>query len=80
MFIVNGDGTYTVRFYHNGAADYVTVDSSLPVDQYGRLVFNGNGSYANSAANVLWVASIAKIRRPRAARVFLSSAATRWES
>jgi len=54
MFIVNGDGTYTVRFYHNGAADYVTVDSSLPVDQYGRLVFNGNGSYAKSASNVLW--------------------------
>jgi hypothetical protein len=54
MFIVNGDGTYTVRFYHNGAADYVTVDSALPVDQYGRLVFNGNGSYAKSASNVLW--------------------------
>ena len=46
MFIVNGDGTYTVRFYHNGVADYVTVDSALPVDQYGRLVFNGNGALA----------------------------------
>ena len=54
MFIVNGDGTYTVRFYHNGAADYVTVDSYLPVDQYGRLVFNGNGASAKSSSNVLW--------------------------
>src|SRR3990172_2095223 len=26
MFIVNGDGTYTVRFYNAGQANYVTVD------------------------------------------------------
>src|SRR5262249_5961986 len=30
MFIVNGDGTYTVRFLQNGAAHYVTVDNQLP--------------------------------------------------
>jgi len=30
MFIVNGDGTYTVRFFYNGKADYVTVDALLP--------------------------------------------------
>ena len=42
MFIVNGDGTYTVRFYNNGQADYVTVDSQLP------------SGYA-SLANELWV-------------------------
>jgi len=30
MFIDNGDGTYTVRFFNNGVADYVTVDRQLP--------------------------------------------------
>ena len=30
MFINNGDGTYTVRFYHNSVPDYVTVDTYLP--------------------------------------------------
>jgi predicted outer membrane repeat protein len=30
MFIDNGDGTYTVRFYHGGTPDYVTVDKWLP--------------------------------------------------
>lgn len=40
MFIDNGDNTYTVRFYdYSGDADYVTVDSYLPVDQWGRPVF-----------------------------------------
>ncbi|WP_204106580.1 MULTISPECIES: CARDB domain-containing protein, partial [Spirulina sp. CCY15215] len=31
MFIDNGDETFTVRFYNNGVADYVTVDKYLPV-------------------------------------------------
>jgi hypothetical protein len=56
MFIVNGDGTYTVRFYNGSQAEYVTVDSRLPVDQWGRLVFDGMGHYANSSSNELWVA------------------------
>jgi hypothetical protein len=56
MFIVNGDGTYTVRFFNGGKADYVTVDSQLPVDQWGRFVFANMGSMANSSSNVLWVA------------------------
>jgi hypothetical protein len=30
MFVVNGDGTYTVRFYRSGVTEYVTVDSYLP--------------------------------------------------
>lgn len=30
MFIDNGDGTYTVRFFNGGVADYVTVDNYLP--------------------------------------------------
>ncbi len=47
MFIVNGDGTYTVRFYHAGVAEYVTVDSYLP----------GGGSVNARVVNsVLWVA------------------------
>ncbi len=56
MFIVNGDGTYTVRFMNNGKADYVTVDSKLPVDQQGRFVYANYGQQANSNQNVLWVA------------------------
>jgi hypothetical protein len=56
MFIDNGDGTYTVRFYYyqtpdstNAQADYVTVDSMLPVC-YGSLVYSGLG-----AGNSLWL-------------------------
>jgi hypothetical protein len=56
MFIVNGDGTYTVRFFNKGKADYVTVDSQLPVDRFGRLVFANIGAAATSTANILWVA------------------------
>src|SRR5262249_53825994 len=34
MFIDNGDGTWTVRFYDNGSPDYVTVDNYLPSGGY----------------------------------------------
>ena len=43
MFINNGDGTYTVRFYYNGTADYVTVNSSLP-NYYGTLIYADYGT------------------------------------
>jgi hypothetical protein len=56
MFIVNGDGTYTARFFNNGRAEYVTVDSQLPVDRNGRFVFANLGDRADNAGNVLWVA------------------------
>ncbi len=56
MFIVNGDGTYTVRFYHNGAPDYVTVDSKLPVDARGNFVYADMGMSTHSASTPLWVA------------------------
>jgi hypothetical protein len=56
MFIVNGDGTFTVRFFNNGKAEYVTVDGQVPVDQWGRFVFANMGAYASSTSNVLWVA------------------------
>ena len=54
MFIANGDGTWTVRFYWNGSPDYVTVDDQLPV-YYGDLFYAGHGEAYNNPANVLWV-------------------------
>jgi len=50
MFIDNGDGTFTVRFYNNGVADYVTVDQFLPVDG------SASPSVFANASSVLWVA------------------------
>jgi hypothetical protein len=46
MFIANGNGTWTVRFYINGAADYVTVDNQLP---------DGGSLYDFVAGKPLWV-------------------------
>jgi hypothetical protein len=46
MFIDNGDSTYTVRFFNNGVADYVTVDNYLP---------NGGNTYDHPQGD-LWVA------------------------
>jgi hypothetical protein len=56
MFTNNGDGTYTVRFYDAGVAKYVTVDSMLPTDSGGKLIYDGAGASAKSTSNVLWVA------------------------
>lgn len=56
MFIDNGDGTYTVRFFNNGKADYVTVDKQLPTDTSGRFIFANCGGLASNTANELWVA------------------------
>ena len=44
MFIVNGDGTYTVKFFKSGQAEYVTVDSYLPTDGAGRLIYANMGA------------------------------------
>jgi hypothetical protein len=56
MFVVNGDGTYTVKFYNGGNAEYVTVDSWLPTNASGNLIYAGMGTnYANAGAE-LWVA------------------------
>jgi Calpain family cysteine protease len=55
MFIVNGDGTYTVRFFNAGKAEYVTVDSQLPTYS-GRFAFANYGGSATNSSNVLWVA------------------------
>jgi hypothetical protein len=50
MFVDNGDNTYTVRFYKNGVADYVTVDRYLPTTSWGSL------PYAKTPNSELWVA------------------------
>jgi hypothetical protein len=56
MFIVNGDGTYTVRMYNGSTPWLVTVDSYLPTNASGNLIYAGIGAnYANSG-NELWVA------------------------
>lgn len=56
MFINNGDGTFTVRFFHSGAAEYVTVDSMLPVNGSGTATYAWFGGSAGSSTNELWVA------------------------
>ncbi|MEM8780403.1 MAG: C2 family cysteine protease [Cyanobacteria bacterium P01_G01_bin.49] len=56
MFTDNGDGTFTVKFYKNGVADYVTVDRKLPTDSYGNSVYGNVGGHYNSSNNELWVA------------------------
>lgn len=56
MFIDNGDNTFTVRFWRNGVADYVTVDRYLPTDASGAFVYASKGSHYSNAGNELWVA------------------------
>ena len=58
MFIDNGDGTFTVRFYDERRAwsQYVTVDRYLPTwDRRDRL-FASFGTDNDDATNELWVA------------------------
>jgi hypothetical protein len=56
MFINNGDGTYTVRFNKSGKADYVTVDSQLPVDRFGNFLYANYGQNIANKTVPLWVA------------------------
>jgi Calpain family cysteine protease/Bacterial pre-peptidase C-terminal domain len=56
MFIDNGDGTFTVKFYRGGVSDYVTVDRYLPTDSSGRFIYGNLGAIANRTDNELWVA------------------------
>jgi hypothetical protein len=56
MFIVNGDGSYGVRFYQNGQERFVTVDSQLPTYAGGYLLYASMGQHASNSSNVLWVA------------------------
>ena len=56
MFTVNGDGTYTVRFFNSGVAQYVTVDSYLPTNSGGGLLYANSGAMYNNSSNELWTA------------------------
>jgi hypothetical protein len=56
MFVVNGDGTYTVRFYNNGKAEYVTVDSYLPTNGSGQSIYANLGAMYTNTNNELWTA------------------------
>lgn len=56
MFVDNGDGTYTVRFFANGTADFVTVSRKLATYSNGNLVYSGYGLSALSAATPIWIA------------------------
>jgi hypothetical protein len=55
MFLDNDDGTWTVRFYDNGTADYVTVNAMLPVNSAGQFVYADCGCLADNRNNVLWI-------------------------
>lgn len=56
MFVDNGDNTWSVRFFHDGVAEYVTVDRYLPTSGGGRAYASWGGGSATSPANELWVA------------------------
>ncbi len=56
MFSDNHDGTYTIRFFHDGKPFYVTVDRQLPVNDKGRFVYENRGDAADNPKNILWVA------------------------
>jgi hypothetical protein len=61
MFTDNGDGTYSVRFFTNGQADYVTVDNMMATRSDGTYLHAdaGDGTATNGLVadnNELWVA------------------------
>ena len=57
LFIDNGDGTYSVRYYDASMkADYVTVNRRLPAYSNGRLAYSGYGQSVSSTATTLWIA------------------------
>jgi hypothetical protein len=55
MFISNSNGTWTVRFYHDGVPDYVTVNDQLPVSTTNP-AFDGGYAFDQPLNGVLWVA------------------------
>jgi Calpain family cysteine protease len=60
MITINGDNTYTIRFFDNGKAEYVTVDNEFPVNSSGQFINANFGEYASSQSTVLWAALIEK--------------------
>jgi hypothetical protein len=59
-FIDNGDGTFTVEFFHNGTPDFVTVNRYLPTTSNGKLWYAGMGWSVSNTSNVLWVPLLEK--------------------
>jgi hypothetical protein len=61
MFIDNGDGTYTVRFYKpNGTADYVTVNRMVATTGSGTFYYANLGQSVSDPNTVLWVSLLEK--------------------
>lgn len=56
MFTDNRDGTFTVKFYRKGVADYVTVDKYLPTASNSRFIYGNIGGHYNNSNNELWAA------------------------
>jgi Ca2+-binding RTX toxin-like protein len=57
MFYDNGDGTFTVRFFHGSTSEYVTVNRMLPIDTDATAHFAGWGDNVfYNTNNELWVA------------------------
>ncbi len=54
MFINNGDGTFTVRFYSGSTPSYVTVNLSLPTYE-GAFIYADCGCSITSTTNSLWI-------------------------
>jgi hypothetical protein len=59
MISSNGNGTYDVRFYVDGQADYVTVNNELPV-MSGGYKWNNNSQLEFANGSVSWVGLIEK--------------------
>ncbi len=55
MFVSNGNGTWTVRFYVGSKTDYVTVNDQLPVAS-ANPSYNGGFAFDEPQNGVLWVA------------------------
>jgi len=56
----NGHHTWTVRFYADGVADYVTVDDQLPVDAQHQLVYDGYSWSAQDSSKFIWLPLLEK--------------------
>jgi hypothetical protein len=56
----NFDGTWTVRFYSNGVADYVTVNNTLVVDDSNNLVLQGHGTSIANNNYGIWLSLLEK--------------------
>jgi hypothetical protein len=60
MFIDNGDGTYIVRLYDNGAPFYVTVNRMLPEDSSGKFIYADFGKSLSDPSAKLWAPLLEK--------------------